>query len=328
MLGSGDESCRAALGLRAGAPVARPRPRVSRCSVCARSVVRRSGASWPGAAPRAMGFSAGLLALPDTTRDTMDGPRAAVPAVGSVAVSTTAALGGSAVARLPGGAPYAEACGRSVSAPAAAGGGSGSSSVAGAGSRCDSWSGCGSASGSGSAEGSGCGCGSAGGSGFGCGSAGGPGCGCGSAGGSGCGLAGRVGLGLRVGRGVGLRLRVGRGGGLRLRVGGRRCHLTCRRDQTLRPRGDRRAHTTRHREGGGHRNPHPSIQQRPYSFDEAQCGETTADAQRQILSRLSIRPDPGEEETYGTSTDKPTPTIVTAAGRSRKQLIRKITHSC
>ena len=102
MLGSGDESCRAALGLRAGAPVARPRPRVSRCSVCARSVVRRSGASWPGAAPRAMGFSAGLLALPDTTRDTMDGPRAAVPAVGSVAVSTTAALGGSAVARLPG----------------------------------------------------------------------------------------------------------------------------------------------------------------------------------------------------------------------------------
>ena len=81
MLGSGDESRRAALGLRAGAPAARPRARVSRCSVCARSVVRRSGTSWPGAAPSAMGFSAGRLALPDTTRATMDGPRAAVPAV-------------------------------------------------------------------------------------------------------------------------------------------------------------------------------------------------------------------------------------------------------
>ena len=199
MLGSGDESRRAALGLRAGTPVARPRARVSRCSVCARSVVRRSATSWPGAAPSAMGFSAGRSAWRDTTRATMDVPRAAIPAVGSVVVSTTAALGGSAVARLPGGAPYAEACGASVRAPAAAGGGSGSSSAAGAGSRCESWFGCGSASGSGSAEGSGCGCGSAGGSGCGCGSAGGSGCGCGSAGGSGCGCGSAGGSGCGCG---------------------------------------------------------------------------------------------------------------------------------
>ncbi len=201
MLGSGDESRRAALGLRAAAPDARPRAGVSRCSLCARSVVRRSGTSWPGSAPSAMRFSAGRSAWRANTRATMDAPRAAVPAVGSVAVSTAAALGRSAVATLPGGAPYAEACGPSVSAPAAAGWGSGSSSAAGAGSRCESRSGCGSASGSGSAEGSGCGCGSAGGSGFGCGSAGGSGCGCGSAGGSGCGCgsAGRAAVAGRPG---------------------------------------------------------------------------------------------------------------------------------
>jgi hypothetical protein len=46
----------------------------------------------------------------------------------------------------------------------------------------------------------------------------------------------------------------------------------------------------------------------------------------QILSRVGRSYPTQRDETYGISTEA-IATIVTAAGRSRKQLIRKITHS-
>jgi hypothetical protein len=213
-MGTGGES-RRAVGWRAEAPVARARARSSRCSVCARSAVRRSGTSWPGSAPSAMACSAGRLASLDARRAMTVVPRAAVVLIGSVAVSTTAALGRAGVAISPGGALCAEACVPLVAAPGAAdAGGRPSSAGASLGrSPASSWSGAGSSSGSGSAAGSGFGSGSAAGSGFGSGSAAGSGSGSGSAAGSGFGSGSAAGSGFGSGSAAGPGSGSGSGGG-------------------------------------------------------------------------------------------------------------------
>jgi hypothetical protein len=121
----------------------------------------------------------------------------------------------------------------------------------------------------------------------------------------GVGRRGRGGVGRRGGvrprRRVGLRRRVGVGVGLRLRFGGRRrsWHLTRLSAQTLRPHRDRRADTTDHREGGGYRERHGSMQQRPLlTFNEARRG---CDKCRRAMLYHLPRRAPAKAGTYGRS---------------------------
>ena len=307
-MGAGDESPRPAVGLRADAPFARSRARKSRCSVCARSAVRRSGASWPGSAPSAMGFSASGVAWPDTKRATTDVPRADVLVVGSLAVSTTAALRTEAVAMVPAGAPCAKAWVPLVAAPAAAGAGGraspafsplgrspASSPAAGCGTGSSSAtdssseSGCGSGSGSGSAIGSGGGCGSVEGAGGGCGSAIGSGGGCGSVEGAG------GGCGSAIGSGGGCGSVEGAGGGCGS-VAGAAAATSLVAATRLSDAAATAGAGTRHREGGGNRNCHPSMQKRPPPF---QRGSIWCDNCRRATADFSPQPTSARTRTYG-----------------------------